>query len=85
MQRFTNNLYRSVDWWPERNQGRGRYRNRERKRHTAFGHEKLDVDRAVIASIGWAYRYCEMLKGHRSAKDQLLRASQAMALKTVEG
>ena len=51
----------------------------------AFSHEKLDVDRAAIASIGWAYRYCEELKGHRNAKDQRPRASQAMALKTVEG
>ena len=50
----------------------------------AFGHEKLDVYRAAIASIGWAYRYCEKLKGHRNAKDQRLRASHAMALKTVE-
>ena len=50
----------------------------------AFGHEKLDVDRAPIESVRWAYRYCEMLKGHRNAKDQRLRASQATALKTVE-
>jgi hypothetical protein len=35
----------------------------------AFGHEKLDVDRVAIESVGWAYRYCEKLKGHRSAKD----------------
>jgi len=33
----------------------------------------------------WAYRDCEKLKGHRNAKDQLLRASPAMALKTIEG
>ena len=51
----------------------------------AFGHEKLDVVRAAIASIGWAYRYGEKLKGHRNAEDLLLRASQAIALKTVEG
>ena len=51
----------------------------------AFDHEKLDKYRAATASIGWAYRYCEKLKGHRNAKDQRLRASQAMALKTVEG
>ena len=78
-ERFTNNLRDSIDWWAERNRGRcrGRYRNRtrERKCHTAFGHEKLDVDRAAIASIGWAYRYCEQLKGHRNAKDQLLRVA----------
>jgi uncharacterized protein YkwD len=46
----------------------------------AFGDEKLDVYRAAIESVGWAYRYCETLKGHRNAKDQRLRASQAMAL-----
>ena len=51
----------------------------------ASGHEKLDADRAAIASIGWAYRYCEKLKGHRDAESQLLRASQAIALKTVAG
>jgi len=51
----------------------------------AFGHEKLDVDCVAIADVGCAYRYGEKLKGHRNAKDQRLRASQAMALKTVEG
>ena len=51
----------------------------------AFGHEKLDVHRAAIKYVGWAYRYREKLKGHRNAKDQRLRASPAMALKTVEG
>ena len=45
----------------------------------AFGHEKLDVYRAAIASLGWAYRHCEKRKGHRSAKAQLLRASLACA------
>ena len=49
----------------------------------AFGHEKLDVYRAAIADVGWAYRSCEKRKGHRNAKDQLLSASQAIALKTV--
>ena len=39
-----------------------------------FGHERLDVDRAAIAYVGWAYHFCEELKGHRNAKDQLLRA-----------
>jgi hypothetical protein len=51
----------------------------------AIGHEKLDVHRAAIESVGRASRYCKTLKGHRNAKDQRLRASQAMALKTVEG
>ena len=40
-----------------------------------FGHEKLDVYRAAIEYVGWAYHYCENLKGHRNTKDQLLRAS----------
>jgi four helix bundle protein len=51
----------------------------------AFGHEKLDVYRAAIESVGWAYRFCEELKGHRNAKDQLLRASQAIPLNIAEG
>jgi four helix bundle protein len=51
----------------------------------AFGHEKLDVYRAAIKYVGWAYRYCEALKGHRNAKDQLLRASQAIPLNIAEG
>ena len=49
-----------------------------------FGHEKLNVYRATIEYVGWAYRYCEMLKGHRNAKDQLLRASQAIPLNVNE-
>jgi four helix bundle protein len=51
----------------------------------AFGHEKLDVYRAAIEYVGWAYRFCEVLKGHRNAKDQLLRASQAIPLNIAEG
>jgi four helix bundle protein len=50
-----------------------------------FGHEKLDVYRAAIEYVGWAYRLCERLKGHRNAKDQLLRASQAIPLNIAEG
>ena len=50
-----------------------------------FGHEKLDVYRAAIEYVGWAYRFCEGLKGHRNAKDQLLRASQAIPLNIAEG
>ncbi len=51
----------------------------------AFGHEKLDVYRAAIEYVGWAYRLCKGLKGHRNAKDQLLRASQAIPLNIAEG
>jgi four helix bundle protein len=50
-----------------------------------LGHEKRDVYRAAIESVGWAYRYCETLTGHRHANDQRLRASQAMALNIAEG
>ena len=50
-----------------------------------FGHENLDVYRASLEYVGWAYRYCEKLKGHRNAKDQLLRASQAISLNIAEG
>ena len=50
-----------------------------------FGHEKLDVYRAAIEYVGWVYRYCEALKGHRNAKTQILRASQAIPLNIAEG
>jgi len=51
----------------------------------AFGHEKLDVYRAAIGYVGWVYRFCEALAGHRNAKDQLLRAAQAIPLNIAEG
>jgi four helix bundle protein len=50
-----------------------------------FGHEQLDVYRAAIEYAGWAYRLCERLKEHRNAKDQLIRASQAIPLNIAEG
>ena len=50
-----------------------------------FGRETLDVYRAAIENVGWAYRSCETLKGHRHAKDWLLRASQAIPLNMAEG
>jgi four helix bundle protein len=50
-----------------------------------FGHERLDVYRTAIEYVGWAYRLCELLKAHRNAKDQLLRASQAIPLNIAEG
>ena len=50
-----------------------------------FAHEKLDVYRAAIEYVGWAFHYCEGLKGHRNAKAQLLRASQAIPLNIAEG
>lgn len=51
----------------------------------SFGHKQLDVYRAAIEYVGWAYRVCEGLKGHRNAKAQLLRASQAIPLNIAEG
>jgi four helix bundle protein len=51
----------------------------------SFGHEKLDVYRLAIEYAGSAYRFCESLRGHRNAKDQLIRASQAIALNIAEG
>jgi four helix bundle protein len=50
-----------------------------------FGHEQLDVYRAGIDYVGWAFRLSERLQSHRSAKDQLLRASQAIPLNIAEG
>ena len=35
--------------------------------------------------MAWASRLCEELQGHRNAKDQLLRASQAIPLNIAEG
>ena len=51
----------------------------------AFGHEKLDVYCAAIEYVGWAYRLCKGMKGHRNAKDQLLWAFQAIPLNIAEG
>jgi len=43
-------------------------------------HLHLDAYRAAIKYVGWAYCYCECLKGHRHAKDRLPRASQSIPL-----
>ena len=51
----------------------------------SFGHEQLDVYRVAIEYVAWAYRLCEELQGHRNAKDQLLRASQAIPLNIAAG
>jgi four helix bundle protein len=50
-----------------------------------FGHEQLDVYKTAIEYVGWAYRLCEGIKAHRNAKEQLLRASQAIPLNIAEG
>jgi len=51
----------------------------------SFGHERLDVYQAALEYVGWAYRLCEGLKGHRNGKEQLLRASQGIPLNIAEG
>ena len=52
----------------------------------AFRHEQLDVYRAAIEYVGWAHRLCGELRGdQRSAKDQILRASQSIPLNIAEG
>ena len=48
-------------------------------------HEKLDVYRSSLEYVAWAYHFCEKLRGHRNAKDQLIRASQAIPLNIAEG
>ena len=51
-----------------------------------FGHEQLDVYRVSIRSVSWAYDVAGGLKGvDRHARDQLLRASQSIALNIAEG
>ncbi len=49
------------------------------------GHERLDVYRVSLEYAGWVYNYCSDLKGHRNARDQLIRASQAIPLNIAEG
>ena len=49
-------------------------------------HEKLDVYRVSLAFAAWAYELSRGLKGSdRHARDQLLRASQSIALNIAEG
>lgn len=50
-----------------------------------FGHERLDVYRAAIDYVGWAYRFCQSLRGHSNAREQLMRASQSIPLNIAEG
>ena len=49
-------------------------------------HEKLDVYRVSIEFASWAYRLGGHLNGvDRSARDQLVRASQSIPLNIAEG
>jgi four helix bundle protein len=49
-------------------------------------HERLDVYRVSLEFAAWAYWLCRDLKGtDRHARDQLLRASQSIALNIAEG
>jgi four helix bundle protein len=51
-----------------------------------FDHEKLDVYRVALEFSSWAYQQCKILKGlDRNAREQLLRASQSIALNIAEG
>ena len=49
-------------------------------------HEKLDVYRVALDFAAWAYTVCRSLKGlDRPTRDQLVRASQSIALNIAEG
>jgi len=49
-------------------------------------HEKLDVYAVALDFAAWAYQCCRTLKGmDRPTRDQLLRASQSIALNLAEG
>ena len=49
-------------------------------------HEQLDVYRVALDFASWAYLRCRSLKGlDRPTRDQLLRASQSVALNIAEG
>ncbi len=49
-------------------------------------HERLDVYAVALDFAAWAYELCRTLKGmDRPARDQLLRASQSIALNIAEG
>ena len=49
-------------------------------------HEKLDVYRTALDFAAWAYTVCQTLKGlDRPTRDQLVRASQSIALNIAEG
>lgn len=49
-------------------------------------HEKLDVYTVSFDFAAWAYNLCRTLKGmDRPLRDQLLRASQSIALNIAEG
>jgi four helix bundle protein len=51
----------------------------------SFSHEKLDVYRAAIEYIRWAFYIAGKASGmHRHARDQLLRASQSIPLNIAE-
>lgn len=49
-------------------------------------HERLDVYRVALDFAAWAYTVCRTLKGlDRPTRDQLIRASQSIALNIAEG
>jgi len=51
-----------------------------------LAHEKLDVYAVALDFAAWAYGLCRTLRGlDRPTRDQLLRASQSIALNIAEG
>jgi four helix bundle protein len=49
-------------------------------------HEKRDVYRVALDFAAWAYAMCRTLRGmDRPTRDQLIRASQSIALNIAEG
>ena len=56
------------------------------RKRVELDHEKLDVYRVALDFAVWAYMVCRTLKGlDRPTRDQLLRASQSIALNIAEG
>ena len=56
------------------------------EREVKFGHEKLDVYRVAVCYAVFAYESVKDLSGeNRHTRDQMLRASQSIALNIAEG
>jgi len=52
----------------------------------SFGHKRLHVYQAALEYVAWVYANVERFTGpNRHARDQLLRASQSIALNIAEG
>jgi hypothetical protein len=44
----------------------------------ACGHERLDVYRAAIEYVGWAYRFCEISRGHAVREEPGVRRTEGI-------